>query len=259
MPPLLKYVESRNKRRRTKISTKVRIKNSRTLPAKGVPKQGVNVADNPADKPSKGNTVSSSGGKQSQRTQGAQHSQLLREARHERLVQLSQGSRLARLAPRKESVCPITRSVASMEMNVPTGEWEREPSGVSTGSDDDRTNDRVTDRGSVNRASNQLPRAQRAKVASAATPVIKRSLTPQVGQQSAETHRIAGTDLTVSAICKSLVTDIVSVFGTLDVEKMGVDSLLQHLCANSTKPWSTYQGGKPIGARQLNRVLTKEL
>ena len=48
-------------------------------------------------------------------------------------------------------------------------------------------------------------------------------------------------------------------FGTLGVDKMPVDSLLQHLCADSTKPWSAYQGGKPIGARQLNRVLTKEL
>ncbi len=48
-------------------------------------------------------------------------------------------------------------------------------------------------------------------------------------------------------------------FGTLGVEKMAVDSLLQLLCADSTKPWSTYQGGKPIGVRQLNRLLTKEL
>jgi hypothetical protein len=82
---------------------------------------------------------------------------------------------------------------------------------------------------------------------------------PRVDKQSVETYRIVGTDLTVSAICKSLVSDIVSVFGTLGVEKMAVDSLLQHLCADSTKPWSTYKGGEPIGARQLNRVLTKEL
>ena len=92
-----------------------------------------------------------------------------------------------------------------------------------------------------------------------ASPGIKRSLTPGVDKQSVETHRIAGTDLTVSAICKSLVSDIVSVFGSLNVEKMAVDFLLQHLCADSAKPWSAYQGGKPIGARQLNRVLTKEL
>jgi hypothetical protein len=207
----------------------------------------VNPGVNPADKPSKGNTVSSSGGKQSKRKQVAQlaqQSQILREARRERLVQLSEHSRLVRLArsaPRKESVCPIKRSVASLAMNVPTGESERESSVSSLGSDDDCANDCVTDRDSVNGTNSQ-----------------KRSPAPRGGQQKVETHRIVGTDLTVSAICKNLVTDIVSVFGTLGVEKMAVDSLLQHLCADSTKPWSTYQG-KPMGARQLNRVLTKEL
>ena len=259
--PLLKYVESRNKRRRTKISTKFRVKSSRTLSDKGVTKQGANVAvipaDNSADKPSKGTKS-----KRIQRTQVAQQAQILREARHERLVQLSEHSRLARsprlarLAPRKVSVCPTNRSVASIEMNVPSG--KRESSAVSTGSDDDRANDRGNGSGSVDRTNDQPPRAQRAKVVSVATPVIKRSLTPQVDKQSVETHRIVGTDLCVSMISKSLVSDIVSVFGSLGVEKMAVDSLLQHLCADSSKPWSTYQG-KPIGARQLNRVITKEL
>ncbi len=247
------YAENRSKGL-IKISAKSRV-TGRTLPAKGVPKQGapktaVNIADNPelnpgvvpADKPSKG-----SQSKRIQRTPLAQHSQLLREARRERLVQLSEHSRLARsprsarLAPRKVSVCPITRSVASIEMNVPSG--KQESSVVSTGSDDDRGNDRVS----------QPSRVQRTKVASALVPA------PQVGQQPVETHRIARTDLCVSMISKNLVTDIVSVFGSLGVDKMPVDSLLQHLCADSSKPWSAYQDGKPIGARQLNRVLTKEL
>ena len=217
----------------------------------------------PADKPRKGNTVSSSSGKQSKRKQVAQlaqQSQILREARRERLVQLSEHSRLARLArsarlaPRKVSVCLIKRSVASLEMNVPSGKRE---SSVSTLRSDDSSSTRYSVN-RTNRTNSQLLKAQRAKVASVATPVIKRSLAPQVDKQSAETYRIAGTDLCVSMISKNLVTDIVSVFGTLNVEKMAVDSLLQHLCADSTKPWSTYQG-KPIGARQLNRVLTKEL
>ena len=271
---LLKYAENRNEGL-IKISAKGRAMCSitgRILPAKGVriqgvPKTGVNVAVNPelnpgvvpADKPSKG-----SQSKRKQRTQIAQQSQILREARRERLLKLSEHSRLARsprLAPRKVSVCPTNRSVASLAMNVPSGKLERESPVVSTGSDDVRVKDRANDRVSVNRASSQ-PKAQRAKTTVAkttvATPVIKRSLTPQVDKQSVETHRIAGTDLYVSAICKNLVTDIVSVFGTLGVDKMPVDSLLQHLCADSSKPWSAYQG-KPITARQLNRVLTKEL
>jgi|GEM_PF-6027815 len=127
---LLKYAENRNEGL-IKISAKGRTMSSftgRTLPAKGVRKQGVpktgvnfavnpelNPADNPADKPSKG-----SQSKRIQRTPLAQQSQILREARRERLVQLSEHSRLVRLAPRKVSVCTIKRSVASIERNVPT-------------------------------------------------------------------------------------------------------------------------------------------
>ncbi len=188
---------------------------------------------------------------------GNQNLQRHKLTRLARLAQSAQSTQTTSRISRKVSICPIKRSVASLEMNVPTGKWERVPSVSTLGSDDSSSTRYSVNK--TNRTNGQPPRAQRAKVTTVATPVIKRSLTPQVDKQSVETHRIAGTDLCVSAICKNLVTDIVSVFGTLGVDKMPVDSLLQHLCADSTKPWSTYQGGEPIGARQLNRVLTKEL
>ena len=206
-------------------------------------------------------SLSTKGGKVD--NSGSQNLQRTRTTQLARLARLAQVTQVAKITPdisRKVSICPIKMTDASIEMIVPTGR----PSVSTTRPDDDRYDESYNTRysaNSANRASNQPPRVQRVKMSQVPVVTLVQKLpapAPRAGQQKVEIHLIPGTDLCISATGKTLVTDIVSVFGAVNEEKMSVDSLLHHLCNDSTKPWATYFEGRPIKAKQLNSVLTNE-
>jgi hypothetical protein len=59
-------------------------------------------------------------------------------------------------------------------------------------------------------------------------------------------------------IGQQLLSDIHQVFLSMDVSKLRTVRLLFLLCADSSKPWSTFNNRKEINARTLNEILRKE-
>ena len=138
---------------------------------------------------SKGNSADDSG------NQNLPRPKLSRLAR---LAQSTQSTQFTSHISRKVSICPIKRSVASIEMNVPTGETS-----VSTfRPDDDCINDRY--RAIKANSQPQPPRAQRVKVATVATEQKSPVPVSRVGQHKVQAHRITGIDFSVSVIGKNL-------------------------------------------------------
>ena len=59
-------------------------------------------------------------------------------------------------------------------------------------------------------------------------------------------------------IGQQLLSDIHSVFLSMDVDKLRTVRLLPSLCADSFKPWATFRNGKELDARTLNAILHME-
>jgi putative DNA primase/helicase len=76
---------------------------------------------------------------------------------------------------------------------------------------------------------------------------------PELGQAAAlklsgaiDSHLTLGTEL---------LADIKQVFETKNVDRMSTIELIEALCADDEQPWATYNRGKPITPRQVNKRL----
>jgi putative DNA primase/helicase len=67
--------------------------------------------------------------------------------------------------------------------------------------------------------------------------------------------KLSGSEAPTLSIGTELLADIREVFETLGVDRIATWRLIDELCSDAERPWSTYNRGKPITARQLAKFL----
>jgi hypothetical protein len=67
--------------------------------------------------------------------------------------------------------------------------------------------------------------------------------------------KLSGTESAVMSTGTQLLADIREVFETRGVDRIATWRLVEELCADSERPWSTYNRGKPITSRQVAKFL----